>query len=91
MKDEFKATEFAIRHLCVKFVLCPDLFILSLRKPGSIKKRLPRVGSLLANCVGVPRFELGTSRTRTVRSTGLSHTPITQSLLGKRANYTIAT
>ena len=25
--------------------------------------------------VGVPRFELGTSRTRTVRSTGLSHTP----------------
>ncbi len=26
--------------------------------------------------VGVPRFELGTSRTRTVRSTGLSHTPI---------------
>jgi hypothetical protein len=26
--------------------------------------------------VGVPRFELGTSRTRTVRSTGLSHTPL---------------
>ena len=26
--------------------------------------------------VGVPRFELGTSRTRTVRSTGLSHTPV---------------
>jgi hypothetical protein len=26
-------------------------------------------------CVGVERFELSTSRTRTVRSTGLSHTP----------------
>ena len=26
--------------------------------------------------VGAPRFELGTSRTRTVRSTGLSHAPI---------------
>ena len=25
--------------------------------------------------VGAPRFELGTSRTRTVRSTGLSHAP----------------
>jgi hypothetical protein len=25
--------------------------------------------------VGVERFELSTSRTRTVRSTGLSHTP----------------
>ena len=36
--------------------------------------------------VGVPRFELGTSRTRTVRSTCLSHTPV----YGKRANYTIA-
>src|SRR5512141_1719824 len=30
--------------------------------------------------VGVPRFELGTSRTRTVRSTGLSHTPIADGL-----------
>lgn len=39
--------------------------------------------------VGVPRFELGTSRTRTVRSTGLSHTPI-YPFWGKRANYTIA-
>ncbi len=28
--------------------------------------------------VGVERFELSTSRTRTVRSTGLSHTPIWQ-------------
>jgi hypothetical protein len=36
-------------------------------------------------CVGVERFELSTSRTRTVRSTGLSHTPVV-----KRANYTIA-
>ena len=35
--------------------------------------------------VGVPRFELGTSRTRTVRSTGLSHTPLSV------ADYTIAT
>jgi hypothetical protein len=31
--------------------------------------------------VGVERFELSTSRTRTVRSTGLSHTP-KQSRLG---------
>jgi hypothetical protein len=35
--------------------------------------------------VGVKRFELLASRTRTVRSTGLSHTP----KYGKRANYTI--
>jgi hypothetical protein len=42
---------------------------------GPTKKRLPQVGSLRTKCVGVPRFELGTSRTRTVRSTGLSHTP----------------
>lgn len=38
--------------------------------------------------VGVPGFEPGTSRTRTVRSTGLSHTPMVS--LSKRANYTIA-
>ncbi len=36
--------------------------------------------------VGVERFELSTSRTRTVRSTGLSHTPICE-----RADYTIQT
>ena len=40
--------------------------------------------------VGVERFELSTSRTRTVRSTGLSHTPRVP-FRGKRANYTIAT
>ena len=30
----------------------------------------------LEEMVGAERFELSTSRTRTVRSTGLSHTPI---------------
>ena len=40
--------------------------------------------------VGVERFELSTSRTRTVRSTGLSHTPIKNPGIQKRANYTIA-
>ena len=31
--------------------------------------------------VGVERFELSTSRTRTVRSTGLSHTPIADGII----------
>ena len=43
-----------------------------------------------AGFVGVERFELSTSRTRTVRSTGLSHTPINNSGTRKRANYTIS-
>src|SRR6185503_2253778 len=43
-----------------------------------------------AGFVGVERFELSTSRTRTVRSTGLSHTPIKNSGIQKRANYTIS-
>src|SRR5512146_1953456 len=38
------------------------------------KAKTPSSGSLVV--VAVPRFELGTSRTRTVRSTGLSHAPI---------------
>ena len=42
----------------------------------------------VAGFVGVERFELSTSRTRTVRSTGLSHTP-KYPHQGKRANYTI--
>ena len=36
-------------------------------------ERPPSLGGL--STVGAPRFELGTSRTRTVRSTGLSHAP----------------
>ena len=36
-------------------------------------KKPPRLGGI--SSVGAPRFELGTSRTRTVRSTGLSHAP----------------
>ena len=36
-------------------------------------ERPPSLGGL--SIVGAPRFELGTSRTRTVRSTGLSHAP----------------
>ena len=42
-----------------------DLRTLSI-KDFEHKKRLPRVGSLLTCLVGVPRFELGTLRTRTV-------------------------
>src|SRR5262249_23125985 len=42
--------------------------------PSLQNKRLP-VYRKSPHLVGVPRFELGTSRTRTVRSTGLSHTP----------------
>jgi hypothetical protein len=38
--------------------------------------------------VGVPGFEPGTSRTRTVRSTGLSHTPMPSAQANERANYT---
>ena len=39
----------------------------------------------LHTSVGAERFELSTSRTRTVRATGLRYAP-----KGKRANYTIA-
>ena len=57
-----------------------------MRNPG-LQKKTPSIGSLLS--VGVERFELSTSRTRTVRSTGLSHTPMYNSGIRKRANYTI--
>jgi hypothetical protein len=38
--------------------------------------------------VGVERFELSTSRTRTVRSTGLSHTPNKSPCGDSVADYT---
>jgi hypothetical protein len=59
-------------------------------KPGANQIDSLGLGVYLRS-VGVERFELSTSRTRTVRSTGLSHTPICNiPLRGKRANYTIA-
>ena len=48
-------------------------------KVGHRKDKTPMQESY---CVGAPRFELGTSRTRTVRSTGLSHAPNDPVVLG---------
>ena len=52
------------------------------------KNRL-RVRRFTFYAVGVRGFEPRTSRTRTVRSTGLSHTPKSSPNGEKRANYTI--
>ena len=60
-----------------------DLQAPSMRKRGTNKIDSLGLGVYLGY-VGVERFELSTSRTRTVRSTGLSHTPIGKvSLWGK--------
>ena len=45
-------------------------------------------GLVVITMVGAPRFELGTSRTRTVRSTGLSHAPNIPVVLKSRQDYT---
>src|SRR5512139_3757360 len=62
------------------------------RQPEHLRRQSPAPDALQENSdagvgftcvsvpVGVPRFELGTSRTRTVRSTGLSHTPLAHGL-----------
>ena len=48
-------------------------------------KRRPRGACVLAVLVGAKGFEPSTSRSRTVRSTGLSHAPLLSPLGGKQA------
>jgi hypothetical protein len=53
----------------------PSSFVKSPHALPAKELRNPAEAKIPQFCVGAPRFELGTSRTRTVRSTGLSHAP----------------